>query len=184
VRVLLFTFCAAALPACTYAVLEGEKQPAHCVVVGDCAAGFACDVVSHTCNAVPDADAPPLPGVAVDAKGGDVLADGLSLHFEPGAVLDDVQVDVEKASATNIPVGFDASSGFFSIAPDAVLSGKVIITIIAAGCDTGCRVFKRPANFGDPWTELDKGSTSSGKVAGVLAATDVLSGVYVAGIPQ
>ena len=172
----------ATLPACTYAVVS-ESQPAHCVVVGDCAAGFACNVATHQCDAVADADSPPLPGVPIDAKGGDVLGDGLSVHFEPGAVGEVVQVDVEKASATNVAVNINTQSGFFAVAPDITLAGRVVITIVASGCGagSGCNVFERPANFGDPWIKLANGNTTSGKATGVLDTNDVLSGVYVAG---
>ena len=199
----LACFVAAALTSgCTALVLHDDTTPAPCRGPGDCEAGFACQksdardprdardardasdgsAASSVCTRVDDADSPPLPGVHVDAKGGDVDGAGITLFFDENAVSEDVQVDVREASDTNVAVGVVTRSTFFVIGPEAVLASRVVVTIAAPDCDGGCRVFKRPSDPGAAWPALDAGTGGAGKAAGVLQADDQLAGVYVAGV--
>ncbi len=164
--------------ACTYIVVEDELHaPLPCAAAEDCASGFAC--VDGACAAADEADAPPPPGVDVGKAGGTVAGvDDVTVTFPPDALSDEVHVIIERASATNVPVGVDERSGFYAVSPDASVDGASIALPVDGGC-AGCAVFRRPDGAGAPWTALDPGPPADGKVSGVLTT---LAGVYVAGV--
>ncbi|HEY4220591.1 MAG TPA: hypothetical protein VGO62_04595 [Myxococcota bacterium] len=171
--------------ACTYVVVEDQlHEDAHapCHKLGDCAAGFACSS-TDVCTAVPDADAPPSAGTLVDEAGADVSGpNGVVIHIGKDALSAPVNVLVDTASATNVPVIAPVSS-FIAVRPSAPLTGvttTIAIPVAAGACGAGaCHVFRRGV-IGVAWPPLADGPAQSGAAVGVIDGT--LDGVFVAGV--
>lgn len=177
----------APLSSCTWLVHEDlASSGAPCRAAGDCFAGHACD--EGSCVPVPDPTEPPAPLAhnTVGPDGGVVDGpDGVRLVIPAGALDDEQEVRLTRASASLVPAGFveagrEGEGRFYAVVTTAVFSPSATleIPIDEALCAAGeCLVYARDDDTG--WTALPAVSSKT-DVASALVSVE---GVFGAGLP-